>query len=411
MPLVIGIGLGIFLFFALVLIHEFGHFLAAKKSGVKVLEFGIGIPPKLKTFYTDKSGTEYTINALPLGGFVRLKWEDPENSEEFNARDSLISAKIHKKIIIILGWVMMNFLTAWLIFTTVFTIWTQPVSVVANENIVASNAHSYLMPSLDFLKEQWLINQELKDIPVTILNTTDDSILKNIWLSSWDMILSIDNNDINPRNLIYILKNLKWESHIITYQRWSEITSLDFECIEENCVLGIDYSKIWVLEISDIKFPLWKAMIASLQEINAEMKITFNALWKLWWDLFSFNSKRIKSSMNGLTWPVWAVKFWQIILEYDGWIVFLAFAGMISLALAIFNILPIPALDGGRLLGMLIQRWLSIYFSLYYYWFSEFILWWKTLSLLGGGIFRLLEDKEKLIENTLWHIDLFTTQT
>jgi regulator of sigma E protease len=52
---------------ALVIIHELGHFWAAKKSGVKVLEFGIGIPPKLFTYHTDKSGTEYTINLIPLG--------------------------------------------------------------------------------------------------------------------------------------------------------------------------------------------------------------------------------------------------------------------------------------------------------------------------------------------------------
>lgn len=57
----------------LVIIHELGHFFAAKKSGVQVLEFGIGIPPKVMTLWTDKSGTEYTLNALPLGGFVRMK--------------------------------------------------------------------------------------------------------------------------------------------------------------------------------------------------------------------------------------------------------------------------------------------------------------------------------------------------
>ena len=68
-----GLIIGILLFFALVLIHEFGHFIAAKKSGVKVLEFGIGIPPKVCTLFKDKSGTRYTLNALPFGGFVRLK--------------------------------------------------------------------------------------------------------------------------------------------------------------------------------------------------------------------------------------------------------------------------------------------------------------------------------------------------
>lgn len=65
------IGIGVFMF--LVIIHELGHFWAAKKSGVQVLEFGIGIPPKVATLRKDRKGTAYTLNLLPLGGFVRLK--------------------------------------------------------------------------------------------------------------------------------------------------------------------------------------------------------------------------------------------------------------------------------------------------------------------------------------------------
>gem|GEM_PF-705619 len=59
--------LGIFMFMCLVLIHELGHFISAKKSGVKVLEFGIGIPPKVCNLRKDKSGTQYTLNLIPLG--------------------------------------------------------------------------------------------------------------------------------------------------------------------------------------------------------------------------------------------------------------------------------------------------------------------------------------------------------
>ena len=59
----------------LVLIHEFGHFLAAKAFGIKVLEFGVGFPPKAKTLFT-KGETEYTLNWLPIGGFVRLLGEE-----------------------------------------------------------------------------------------------------------------------------------------------------------------------------------------------------------------------------------------------------------------------------------------------------------------------------------------------
>ena len=91
------------MFMCLVLIHELGHFMVAKKNGVKVLEFGIGIPPKVCRLRTGKDGTEYTLNLLPLGGFVRLKGEDPKDEQDFNAKDSFIKAKLRRKIWILIA--------------------------------------------------------------------------------------------------------------------------------------------------------------------------------------------------------------------------------------------------------------------------------------------------------------------
>jgi regulator of sigma E protease len=73
MTIFLGILLAVVVFMFVVFIHELGHFVAAKLSGVKVYEFGIGIPPRAFTLFTDRSGTRYTINWIPLGGFVRLK--------------------------------------------------------------------------------------------------------------------------------------------------------------------------------------------------------------------------------------------------------------------------------------------------------------------------------------------------
>ncbi len=73
MTLFLGILLALLVFFIVVFLHEMGHFLVARWSGVKVLEFGIGIPPRLKRIFRDKKGTDWTLNWLPIGGFVRLK--------------------------------------------------------------------------------------------------------------------------------------------------------------------------------------------------------------------------------------------------------------------------------------------------------------------------------------------------
>jgi len=67
MTLFLGILLALFVFFIVVFIHEMGHFLVSRWSGVKVLEFGIGIPPRLKKIFRDKKGTEWTLNWLPIG--------------------------------------------------------------------------------------------------------------------------------------------------------------------------------------------------------------------------------------------------------------------------------------------------------------------------------------------------------
>jgi len=141
------------MFMGLVLIHELGHFIAAKRSGVKVLEFGIGIPPKVCRLRKGKDGTEYTLNLIPLGGFVRLKGEDPRDEEDFNAKNSFIKAKIGRKIIILLAGVGMNLLTARVLFTAIFTMGTQPISILP-ENALSSTQNSYLMPTVNFLRSQ-----------------------------------------------------------------------------------------------------------------------------------------------------------------------------------------------------------------------------------------------------------------
>src|SRR6056297_1594742 len=89
-----------------VILHELGHFYAARRSGVEVDEFGIGFPPKAKTI-GHKNGTEYTLNWLPLGGFVRLKGE----SDSDTSPGSFGSARLRDKVKIMLAGVAINLIT------------------------------------------------------------------------------------------------------------------------------------------------------------------------------------------------------------------------------------------------------------------------------------------------------------
>ena len=109
----------LFLFFfilgSLVLIHEFGHFVTARLAGVRVLEFGIGFPPRAKVLRA-KGETLYTLNWLPIGGFVKLEGEDGDEADDPR---SFVRARLPTKLVILAAGVFMNLVTAFAIFTLI----------------------------------------------------------------------------------------------------------------------------------------------------------------------------------------------------------------------------------------------------------------------------------------------------
>jgi regulator of sigma E protease len=109
----INVALLLVILVALVVIHEFGHFVVARRVGVKVHEFGIGFPPRAATYYTDKKGTAWTLNWLPIGGFVRMEGEEGESDDPH----SFVRQRLPTRLAILLAGVAMNILLAFVIFT------------------------------------------------------------------------------------------------------------------------------------------------------------------------------------------------------------------------------------------------------------------------------------------------------
>jgi regulator of sigma E protease len=125
----------IFILCALVVIHEFGHFVLARFFGIRVHEFGIGFPPRAKVM-RDRGETIYTLNWLPIGGFVRLEGEDGDSDDP----RSFAVAGLPKKLLVLLAGVGMNLLLAFVIFTGIAWLATPQGGIIFNEVVAGSPA-------------------------------------------------------------------------------------------------------------------------------------------------------------------------------------------------------------------------------------------------------------------------------
>ena len=125
--------IGFILILLLVVAHEAGHFFAARRNGIDVEEFGVGFPPRAKVL-TKKNGTEYTLNWLPLGGFVKLKGEHDSDTEP----GSFGAARLIDKVKVMVAGVGVNFLIAYILFTIIALIGMP--QLVENQYTVDSNA-------------------------------------------------------------------------------------------------------------------------------------------------------------------------------------------------------------------------------------------------------------------------------
>lgn len=125
----------ILIFSVLVLIHEFGHYIVAKKSGIKVEEFGFGLPPRI--WGVKKGETIFSINAIPFGGFVRLLGEDARDEKVRKNPRSFASKPARVRILVIVAGVLMNFFLSWLLLTIGFTFGIQPL-ILSGDDVLGA---------------------------------------------------------------------------------------------------------------------------------------------------------------------------------------------------------------------------------------------------------------------------------
>ena len=355
MTIILGILLAILVFGLIVFFHELWHFFTAKIFWVKVDEFGIWIPPKAVKVYTDKSGTDYTLNWLPIWWFVKLKWED-YSEESKSSKDSLVSKSIFKQMIIVLAGIFMNFLLASMIFSTLFYFWSEPLAINTK---FETQTKTKFIPDLNTAIEKWIL-----EIDWVSLSPMKWSIAENSWIKDWDILLYINQKQITkPEEMINLVK----------YSTWP----LEFKIKRKNEQIIIPITpvnwKIWSLVWYNIKsinkdfeykYTFWKAIKEWFIETYNESKLTFELLWSLVVKLIKPNNVyERQEAVESLGWPiaVWNL-FVNLVNENVKLNIILLIWAVLSINLWVFNLIPFPALDWWRFFIMLINSIIIFFF-------------------------------------------------
>jgi regulator of sigma E protease len=307
----------------LVLVHEFGHFWVAKRNGIKVEEFAFGLPLLPKIWSKQVGETTYSVYPVPIGGFVRMLGEDGKSKSRrsFAAKSAGIRAKV------LVAGVGMNVLLALLLLTVGFLFKMQPVALCASD-----------YPNATYQND------------VRIALVASGSPAEQAGLKKGDVIKSIAGERTDCSQAVPGLtggragKPTVFEITRAGTPRTIAVTP---------GTSGTYAGKVGIApedHYQDLDYPWWEAPYLALLETVAIINATIAAVAGLFTTLLTHAS--VPAGVSG---PVGIAKLTGSILSLGG-VVILRFIAVISLSLAVFNLIPIPALDGGRLLFVGIEK-------------------------------------------------------
>lgn len=352
MNIFIGVIVGLLVLMTLVTAHEFGHFIAARRNGVKVLEFGICFPPRAIAWVKDpktkkwtrikkedwekpQKGLVFSLNWLPIGGFCQMDGESANDTR----KNTFGNAKYWAKTKILFAGVAMNWLMSFIILTVLA--WTGMPTFLDNQFTIESDTrHEYA--------------------PIVVNSVLEDSPAKNAGLESGDKILKI--NDAEIKEITDINKiNQENAGQTVTYKidRNNEEKDLAVALNGQDAeyLLGITMSSD-----QSLSYSTWSAPIVGLG-LTAQMTgETFKGVGELIWNVISgaarqlsFNDETreegreaISAAGDSVSGPVGIIGVIFPAFTSAGPTNVAFLAALISISLACMNVIPIPALDGGR---------------------------------------------------------------
>jgi regulator of sigma E protease len=322
----------------LVLVHEAGHYIAARIFGVKAEEFGYGFPPRAIGFVRTAQGwkkvaardrsnyknTIWSLNWLPLGGFVRLKGEAGDGEGE---EDSFLTKSGWQKFIILAAGVVMNWLLAAIIFSTGFAI-----GVPAEVDGLPASAI-------------------VKDRRVEIVEVIQKSAAEDANLKLGDRIVTINGE---------VAASAEAARSILTDQAGKGM-ELTLEIERKGAMqtvlatpkhleaLGKPGLGVALSNIGTVRFPAHLAVVQGVTVTAQYTELIIKGFFSLIADLFG--DRKLAAEVSG---PVGIAVLTGTIADQGFWAL-MQFAALLSLNLAVINFLPIPALDGGRALFVVVE--------------------------------------------------------
>jgi regulator of sigma E protease len=329
----------------LVLVHEAGHFFTAKSFGIRVDEFGFGFPPKI--FSWKYGETEYSINLLPLGGFVKIFGEsvDEANFVEIGSLDKDATAeKIElarrnmankprwQQALVLVAGICANFLLAWILFSVGF------------------------MSGLPTSVGSEISGQELSNVSLVVTSVKGMSPAEKAGLKIGDKIVSVQVGEnyttyVSPDTVISVVIDSEGKEIDIGYTRGKN-TEINIAKVIPvvDPVDGKEKIGISMDQIGTAKLPIFQAFWQGMRLSWSMTKGTVVGLYTL-----VKEGIQGQGSFDSVTGPVGMVGIVGDAYKF-GFVYLMSFAALISINLAIINLLPFPALDGGRLLFLLIEK-------------------------------------------------------
>lgn len=311
----------IVLLLLLVLAHEWGHFITAKRAGCRVEEFGFGFPPRL--FSIKRGETRYSFNLFPIGGFVKIEGEDMQDDNP--GPRNFASKSPGQRTVILSAGVAMNVVLAYLLLTF-------QAGVGYPTLLTAENA------------------QELVDSKTYILAVDEGSPAQQAGLKDFDRIVTLQ-GEMDPiiERVQQLVGENKGQEVVIEVERQG--THEEFIMVpridppEGEGALGISLASTGLK-----KEPLWKTPFVGLKRTGDMLVAIFTQFYFIIQRIFAQGS--VGDTLTGpIGIAIYTNEATQLGMSY-----LLEFGALISLNLALINILPFPALDGGRIVFIAIEK-------------------------------------------------------